>query len=59
VPTMAWTEPPPDLVFRPVVDPAAFMTWAAFMRSGDRSPGTAAFLAGARALADELGWLGG
>jgi DNA-binding transcriptional LysR family regulator len=58
VPTMAWTEPPDDLVFPALDAPPAVMTWSMMWRDGteQRRP-VRAFLAAARALAAERRWL--
>jgi DNA-binding transcriptional LysR family regulator len=58
VPTMAWTEPPVGIVFRPVVSPPALFPWSMMWSAGaeDRA-GTRAFLETSRRLAKELGWL--
>ena len=57
VPTMAWTERPPGVVFRPVA-PATHMTWAMYWRSGaDQQGAVGAFVESARALAADEGWL--
>ena len=58
VPTMAWTEPPPGLAFRPVVAPAVHMTWGMYWLSGsEQRAAVDALLRSARALAAEEGWL--
>jgi DNA-binding transcriptional LysR family regulator len=58
VPTMSWTDPPPGLVFRPLVDPPAVMTWSLMWRRGDeRHPRLRALLAAARGLSRENAWL--
>jgi DNA-binding transcriptional LysR family regulator len=58
VPTMAWTDPPAGLVFRPLADPGALFTWAMAWRAGaERQLGVAAFLGAARVVAHERGWL--
>jgi DNA-binding transcriptional LysR family regulator len=57
VPTMAWTEPPPGLVFRPLVDPAPVLAWSVMWLAGaEERPEVQAFLDAARAVHDERGW---
>jgi DNA-binding transcriptional LysR family regulator len=58
VPTMAWTEPPDDLVFPVLYAPPAVMTWSMMWRDGteQRRP-VRAFLAAGRTLATERRWL--
>jgi hypothetical protein len=58
VPTMAWTEPPDDLLFPVLYAPPAVMTWSMMWRDGteQRRP-VRAFLAAGRTLATERRWL--
>jgi DNA-binding transcriptional LysR family regulator len=56
VPTARWTDPPPDLVFRPLVEPTPILSWA-LMTAGDSSGQVDALLESARAVSAESGWL--
>lgn len=58
VPTMAWTEPPVDVAFVPLVDPRPIFSWSAMWRSGGRRvPGIRAFRHSSRIAAESGGWL--
>jgi DNA-binding transcriptional LysR family regulator len=58
VPTMAWTEPPEGVVFRPVVSPAAVFTWSMMWLDGaEQRAQVRAFVTTARTVAAELGWM--
>lgn len=58
VPTTRWTDPPPDLVFRPLVDPVPVFVWSMVWSppAAARRPEVAAFLAAARRVAAEREW---
>ena len=58
-PTAAWTDPPPDLVFRPLGSPVVRHRWSMVWAAGrPASAGLRAFLASARAVRKERRWLG-
>ncbi len=60
VPTMAWTDPPAGLVFRPLSGDVPRFTWSAMWRDGaETRPGVDAFLTAASGVAAERGWLDG
>jgi DNA-binding transcriptional LysR family regulator len=57
-PTAAWTDPPPDLVFRPLVAPSPIMTWSMMtMPDAADRPELEALMACARAVSTEEPWL--
>jgi DNA-binding transcriptional LysR family regulator len=57
VPTTAWAAPPAELVFRPLVEPAPVVRWAALTRPQDAGrPEVAAFLDTARVIGAEREW---
>jgi DNA-binding transcriptional LysR family regulator len=58
VPTVAWRDPPADLVFRPLVEPTPIMPWSLMTPPGtDDDPRLNALRECARAVANEQGWL--
>lgn len=58
VPTLAWTDPPPDLVFRPLGERAFLFPWSMmWLEGGHERAEVSAFLAAARGVASERGWL--
>lgn len=58
VPTMSWTDPPPDLVFVPLVDPVPVFSWSMMWPLGRRhQPTIRAFRRSARLVAARDGWL--
>jgi DNA-binding transcriptional LysR family regulator len=57
IPTMAWTDPPKGLEFRPLVEPEPLFTWLVIWRQGNqRRPEVAAFLETARTVRKERKW---
>lgn len=59
VPTNAWTDPPPDLVFRPLIDPTPLFAWSMMWKSDSLSAHVRDFLDSARAVARRERWLTG
>jgi DNA-binding transcriptional LysR family regulator len=58
-PTLAWTAPPPDLVFRPLVEPTPRYVWSLMTaQRGPERAEIAAFRHCARQVRTELDWLG-
>jgi DNA-binding transcriptional LysR family regulator len=58
VPTAAWTEPPADLVFRPLVDPQPVFAWSLMTAPGAQDrPEVEALKRCARELGTEHRWL--
>lgn len=58
VPTMAWTDPPPDLVFVPLVGPVPVFPWSMMWPLGRRhQPPILNFRRSARLVAARDGWL--
>lgn len=56
-PTTAWTEPPTDLVFVPLMDPVPVFAWSAMWRAGaGREPRIRAFRDSSRIAAQRGGW---
>jgi DNA-binding transcriptional LysR family regulator len=57
VPTTAWTDPPRDLVFLPLVEPAPVFSWSVMWRQGARSqPAVRAFRQSSRIAAQRGRW---
>jgi DNA-binding transcriptional LysR family regulator len=58
VPTVAWVDPPDDLVFRPLVNPRPIFTWSLMTAPGAQGcPELEALAACVRALRNENAWL--
>jgi DNA-binding transcriptional LysR family regulator len=58
VPTTTWSVPPPDLAFRPLIDPSPFFTWSMMVAADRRErPEISALMDCVRALSSDLGWL--
>jgi DNA-binding transcriptional LysR family regulator len=58
VPTVAWADPPDDIVFRPLVNPQPVFTWSLMTAPGARGcPEIEALAASIRALRNERAWL--
>jgi DNA-binding transcriptional LysR family regulator len=57
-PTVAWADPPADLVFRPLVEPVPIYAWSVMTApAAEERPGLEAFKRSALALSEEEGWL--
>jgi DNA-binding transcriptional LysR family regulator len=59
VPTPAWTEPPSDLVFRPLVAPAPVLTWSIMTVDQEGRADVDTLRRCARAVGAECGWPSG
>jgi DNA-binding transcriptional LysR family regulator len=60
VPTTAWSVPPANLVFRPLVDPSPVFTWSMMLgRDAMGRPEISALAQCVRELSSDLGWLEG
>jgi DNA-binding transcriptional LysR family regulator len=58
VPTVAWADPPDDIVFRPLVNPRPVFTWSLMTAPGAQGcPELEALAACIRALRNEYAWL--
>lgn len=58
VPTLAWTDPPPDFVFAPLAGRTFFFPWSMMWHEGGHERAeVSAFLTAARSVANERGWL--
>jgi DNA-binding transcriptional LysR family regulator len=58
VPTTTWAVPPPDLVFRLLIDPCPVFTWSMMVAADRRDrPEISALVECVRLLSRELGWL--
>jgi hypothetical protein len=59
VPTTAWSVPPPNMVFRPLVDPVPVFTWSMMLAAhAVERPEIVALARCVRELSHDLGWLG-
>ncbi len=57
VPTARWTEPPADIVFRPLVEPTPVFEWSIMTaRGGGTQSAIDAFIRSARAVSRENNW---
>jgi DNA-binding transcriptional LysR family regulator len=57
VPTVAWTEPPPDLVFRPLVEPTPILPWSMLTANQHDRKELDALRRCARTVGAERDWL--
>ncbi|GAB3434953.1 LysR family transcriptional regulator [Flindersiella endophytica] len=58
VPTVAWTDPPADLAFRPLIQPAPTFAWSLMTASSKEDhPELEALKHAAQTVAEERGWL--